>query len=250
MTKSYAHIRAVVVEDEPLPRERLARILRELGATVLAEFRNGQEFLDWVNAGNRTDVAFMDMEMPGRWGLEVLRELTLPPKIIFVTAHAELWQESLEAGGLDYVMKPAEPQRIERALAKVWEVVDPRQKLEKAMRLLTAEKEGRICGVSLTDQKEKFLLKQQIAFFFMEEEKIYFQALKSVYRAKAFHSMAQLDQETGGFFFDVHQSYRVNLGKVVGVDSTGRAAELLMEGGSRVPIARRKVGAIRQALGL
>lgn len=112
-------LKVAVVEDEPLARERLSRLLKELGCEVVAEFEDGRALLDWLPKAPPLDGLFLDIQMPGGSGLEVLAELMAPPPVVFVTAFAEHAVRAFEAEAVDYVLKPIFKDRLERSVARL-----------------------------------------------------------------------------------------------------------------------------------
>ncbi len=112
-------MRVVLADDEPLARERLARQLKDAGCEVLAEFRNGVELLAWMRAGNACDALFLDIQMPGLNGLEVLGELSPGPPTVFVTAFSEHAVRAFDLAAVDYLLKPVFPERLEQSLRRL-----------------------------------------------------------------------------------------------------------------------------------
>ena len=112
-------IRAAVVDDEPLARERLTRLLRELGAEVAAELEDGTDLLKWLKQGGSVDAIFLDIHMPGGTGLEILAELPASIPVVFVTAHADHAVQAFDSEAVDYVVKPVFKDRLERALNRI-----------------------------------------------------------------------------------------------------------------------------------
>ena len=116
-----------VVEDEPLARERLARLLVELGMRVVAELEDASSLLQWLEGKPAVDALFLDIQMPGGSGLEVLAEMKAPIPVVFVTAHAEHAVRAFDAEAVDYVLKPVFKDRLERALGRLQSrLVQPR----------------------------------------------------------------------------------------------------------------------------
>ncbi len=112
-------VRAALADDEPLARERLARLLRDLGCDVVAAFPNGQELLHWLQAGNRPEALFLDIQMPGLSGLEVMAELVDPPPTVFVTAFSEHAVRAFDLAAVDYLVKPIFADRLKRSLDRI-----------------------------------------------------------------------------------------------------------------------------------
>ena len=113
-------LRALLVDDEPLARERLRGFLaREPGVSVVGECQNGDEALAAVHA-HRPDVLFLDVQMPGMNGFEVLRRLdaSAPAAVIFTTAHDQYAVKAFEVHAVDYLLKPFDRERLRAALAR------------------------------------------------------------------------------------------------------------------------------------
>jgi two-component system response regulator AlgR len=111
----------LIVDDEPLARERLAAMLAEIdGVVVVGEAGNGRDALDAV-ARLQPDVVLLDIRMPVMDGLEAARHLgTLetPPAMIFCTAYEEHALAAFEANAVDYLVKPVRSERLRSALTK------------------------------------------------------------------------------------------------------------------------------------
>jgi DNA-binding LytR/AlgR family response regulator len=112
-------LRTVVVDDEPLARERLERLLREAGCEVLAVLNDGPSLLEWVASNPPVDALFVDIQMPGPNGLEVLAELKNPPPVIFVTAYQEYAIQAFEVEAVDYLLKPVFEERLQKTLQRL-----------------------------------------------------------------------------------------------------------------------------------
>jgi two-component system LytT family response regulator len=112
--------RVVLADDEPLARRGIrARLRRHPDLVLVRECRNGEEASAAI-AELRPDLVFLDVEMPGISGLEVVRavgEAAMPPTI-FVSAYARHAVEAFGAAAVDYLVKPVEPERFERSLAR------------------------------------------------------------------------------------------------------------------------------------
>jgi two-component system, LytTR family, response regulator len=115
-----ADLRAIVVDDEPLARERLRKFLaNEPGVTVIGECQNGDEALIAVRR-DRPDLLFLDVQMPGMNGFEVLQKLngSAPHAVIFTTAHDQYAVQAFEVHAVDYLLKPFDRERLRLALER------------------------------------------------------------------------------------------------------------------------------------
>jgi two-component system LytT family response regulator len=128
-------LRALIADDEPLARERMRFLLSRLdGVEVAGECRNGREVLQELKQ-NRPDVLFLDIQMPGMSGLELMEQIgpAQMPVTVFVTAHHHYAVQAFEVHALDYLTKPVEAERLQATLVRV------RERLASQTALLTHE---------------------------------------------------------------------------------------------------------------
>ena len=133
-------IRIVVIEDEPLAREHLAGLLAELpGVTVVASAENGRLGLAAI-AEHRPDAVFLDIEMPGIKGTELMHMLPDPrPSLVFVTAYPQHAIEAFAGGAVHYLLKPISRVGVAQALSRIRPKEEP---LQKEWRRLPVRKKG------------------------------------------------------------------------------------------------------------
>lgn len=115
-----AALRVLLVDDEPMARARLRRLLDEdPGVEIVGECRSGEEAADAV-AALRPDLVFLDIRMPGLDGFGALRAAAAAwqPRVVFVTAHGERAVEAFDHGAVDYLLKPYSRERLQRALER------------------------------------------------------------------------------------------------------------------------------------
>jgi DNA-binding LytR/AlgR family response regulator len=116
-----AHVpTAIIADDEPLLRERLRNLLGQLWPelNIVAEARHGKEAVESANELS-PDIAFLDIRMPVMGGVEAARLLCLDTRVVFVTAFEEYALAAFDAGAVDYVVKPVEPERLERTVQRL-----------------------------------------------------------------------------------------------------------------------------------
>jgi DNA-binding LytR/AlgR family response regulator len=113
-------IRAVIADDERLMREQLRARLAEVWPEleIVAEAKNGREAVEAV-ATHRPDLAFLDIRMPGMTGVEAAREIGDACHVVFITAYSEYAVEAFEQGAVDYVLKPADSERLAVTVARL-----------------------------------------------------------------------------------------------------------------------------------
>ena len=144
-------IKTVVVDDEPLARKGLrTRLERHADVEVVAECQNGLDAVSVISK-NRPDLVFLDIQMPGLNGFQVihkLRELNQPiPMIVFVTAYDSYAIKAFDIHAVDYLLKPADDARLSDALKKVREYYSTQHQDEQSRKLvnLVAELTGDDC---------------------------------------------------------------------------------------------------------
>lgn len=118
---NYDHPRAVIADDERLMRDQLRARLAQVwpALEIVAEAKNGLEAIQAVK-DHQPDVIFLDIRMPGLTGVEAAKEITqldlgdesLLPEMVFITAYDQYALDAFEQGAVDYVLKPAEPERL------------------------------------------------------------------------------------------------------------------------------------------
>ena len=116
-------LRALIADDEPLARERLRLLLAaDEEIAIAGECRNGREVVAELKE-NRYDVLFLDIQMPGGSGFEIVDEVGAAqmPITVFVTAHSHYAVKAFEVHALDYLTKPVEPERLKATLERVKE---------------------------------------------------------------------------------------------------------------------------------
>jgi len=122
-------LKALIVDDEALARRGLNHRLRGMaGVNVIGEARNGREAVKLVR-DLEPDLLFLDIQMPGMNGFDVVRELGAEdlPAVLFVTAYDEYAIDAFEVNAVDYLLKPIDDRRLEQALRKVRERIDRRR---------------------------------------------------------------------------------------------------------------------------
>lgn len=114
-------IKTVIVDDEPLSRERLRKLIsKEEDLELTKACENGQEAIDYLKK-ELPDLLFLDIQMPEINGFEVLKRIEYEsiPCIVFVTAYDEYALRAFEVNALDYLLKPFDQQRFQKAISRV-----------------------------------------------------------------------------------------------------------------------------------
>lgn len=112
-------MKTLIVDDERLARQELKTLLSEFDSIeVVGESSNGDEAIKDI-AEHKPDLVFLDIQMPGKSGFDLIEELDFVPYVVFVTAYDEYAIKAFEVNALDYLLKPIEPNRLKEALRKV-----------------------------------------------------------------------------------------------------------------------------------
>jgi two-component system LytT family response regulator len=130
-------LRVLIVDDEPLARARIAELLAEQpGVQIVGEATNGDGAIAEIRELD-PDLVFLDVQMPGRTGLDVVKEIGAEqmPHTIFVTAYDQYAVAAFDSAAVDYLVKPFDDERFERAFARARRVLQLEQVGELAQRL-------------------------------------------------------------------------------------------------------------------
>jgi two-component system, LytTR family, response regulator AlgR len=147
-TASGDKLRALIVDDEAPARERMRRLLEELGdVAVVGEASNGEEALATC-ASLDPDVVLLDVRMPGMDGIEAARHLGAleePPAVIFTTAYDEYALDAFEAQAVGYLLKPVRREKLARAIRHAARVAGP-QLVRLAEQAQIGRRRSQICA--------------------------------------------------------------------------------------------------------
>lgn len=214
-------IRVLVVDDEVPAREMIEQLLeKKKNFEVIAAASHGEEALKIIES-THVDVAFLDVQMPVLNGLEVasrLARLEKAPHVVFVTSHDEYAVKAFEANAIDYIIKPIDPARFEKTLAKVEKLVAQNQSmvpqlinLEKD--LLKTGKLKRIIGFRRNDKTRCVIDPQDIVYFEYKYDGVV--AILSDQELEIRSTLKDLLEELDSSkFVQTHKAFIVNLDKI------------------------------------
>jgi two-component system LytT family response regulator len=234
-------VRVVVADDEPVARAGLVAMLREVEwLTVAGEARSGSDAVARIDA-LQPDLAFLDVQMPGLLGTDVLRAARHRPFAVFTTAYSEHAVAAFELGALDYLLKPFGPERLAAALERVRAALgEPAatsafDRLGEAlgqgpMSRLFVRRGGAIVPVAVAG----------VAWF--EALGDYVVAHAGSDRHTLHLSLARLEARLDpARFLRVHRTHIVNLDHVVAFRRAGEGRLVAeMRGGERLPVSRSR----------
>jgi len=235
-------MRALIVDDERLARNELRRLLGAHPALeIVGEAANPIEARAAIGA-LAPDLVFLDVQMPGGSGFDLLASLDAAPAVIFTTAFDQYALRAFDVSALDYLLKPIEPARLAHALRKF----DARLQPVPAAQAPAADgkvfiKDGERCW---------FVALEQIMLFESEGNytRVYFEANRPLLLRTLNQLEARLDPER---FLRVSRRQIVNLDFVTGIaPGPGSGMVLTLKGDVKVPMSRRRAAEFRQLNGL
>lgn len=231
-------MRTLIVDDEPLARARLRRLLNEhpdiavigeAGHTVAAQALLDQD----------PDLVFLDIEMPGESGLAWatrLRERPLPPAIIFTTAHPQHALDAFAASPVDYLLKPIEPARLAQAIARARQPTRAQQEHEP--------------GISIQVGRAQRTIRASQVVAVLSEDK-YTRLIHSTGEALIDHSLKEVETLLGDYVLRIHRNSLLNRARLTAIRRDGAGRHFAEAQGLDRPleISRRALPQVRQALG-
>src|SRR5205085_7810412 len=112
-------MKAIIIDDERLARAELKRLLQDFPEVeIVDEAANAEEGISKIES-QQPDLIFLDIQMPGKTGFDMLAQLERTPQVIFTTAYDEFALKAFEVNALDYLLKPVEPKRLADAIQKL-----------------------------------------------------------------------------------------------------------------------------------
>ncbi len=240
--------RAYLVDDEPLALKRLARLLEATGRFEIAgRAADPEAALGWLR-DNPVEVLFLDIHMPGLSGFELLARLERPPAVVFTTAYDQYALRAFEVSSVDYLLKPVEPEGLQRAIRKLDRMEGgPPPDLRAVIERLTAPE--RI--TSRTGERTHVLDVARISHFFARDKLTYAASEGHAYPVD--HSIGELEQRLAARnFVRIHRATLVNLEWVREIDSWfagGAVVRLKDEKGTELLVARDRVRILKDRLG-
>ena len=238
-------MRALIVDDERLARVELTKLLEKFPEIeIVGEASNGEEAIDKIEELN-PELVFLDIQMPGMTGFEVLEHLHLVPQIIFVTAYDEYALKAFEANALDYILKPVELTRLEKAINKVIE-----QKEEESLNTST-EKLSYDSQIFIKDGEKCWFVKMgKIRMFESEGNyvRIYFEDSKPMILKSLNNLEKRLSDKE---YFRISRKYIINLTWVEKVEAWFNGGlRVTLKSGDKLEISRRQTSRFKELMAI
>ena len=237
---------ALIAEDEPLMRERLKEKLAQVWPelSIVAEATDGDEALALFDA-HAPQIAFLDIRMPGRTGLEVAASIGSDCHIVFITAYDQYALAAFEAGAVDYLLKPVEEDRlaqtVERVQRKLAAPPADLSALIAQLREAAPSPRQRLRWIKAAVGKQVKLIAVSDVVYFQSDAKytrVVLAQSDAYIRTPLKDLLAELDPDK---FWQIHRSTVVNLDQVAGVlrEDAERQFVLLKQRPERLPISRQ-----------
>ena len=262
-----APLRAFLVDDEPLAIERLSRLLaKSNGLTVVGSSTDPATALAELQspAGKSIDVLFLDIQMPGMNGFELLARLAEQPFVIFTTAFDQYALRAFEVNSIDYLLKPVEAEQLERALHKLDQrrpAARPEWQLQPELPALLRE-----LAASLRGERPEFprriatRLGERISFLDLDQVTHVIASDKLTYALVDGHqhcvdqTLSELENRLDpAHFLRIHRAVLVNVDWIQEVNSWfgGKVVVTLKDAQrTRLTVARDRVRALKAKLGI
>ena len=240
--------KAIIIDDERLARNELKKLLLEFPEIeVIEEAANAKEGIEKIETLN-PDLIFLDIQMPGMTGFDMLQELDRIPYVIFTTAYDEYALKAFEVNALDYLMKPIEPKRLADALQKLIQAEEKELAAQQAFNreLLTESdqvfvKDGERCWFVKLSEVRLFESVGNYA-------KVYFAGNKPLILKSLNALEERLDEKT---FFRANRKQIVNLRMIEKIEPYFNGGLLLdLQGGEKVEVSRRQAVKFKEMMSL
>ncbi|MFT4204624.1 MAG: response regulator [Chitinophagaceae bacterium] len=238
-------LKTLIIDDERLARAELKRLLQDFGnIEIVGEASNAEEGIDNID-NLHPDLIFLDIQMPGKTGFDMLSELSFTPNVIFTTAYDDYALKAFEVNALDYLMKPIDPQRLAEAI----------HKLEKHIGKNTGSQE--LNKKLLTDQDQVFVKDGEKCWFVKLEEirlfestgnytKVYFGNNRPLILKSLNALEERLDEK---YFFRTSRKHIVNLKWIENIEPYFNSGLLVtLKGDEKVEVSRRQTVKFREMM--
>lgn len=218
MTTSTTKYRTLIADDEQPARDRLKKLLAEHADKVelIGEAQNGLECLEMIDR-LKPDLVFLDIQMPGMNGFEVLQQTTHSPIVIFCTAYDEFALQAFQTNSIDYIVKPVKAERIQKSIEKL-DTLKQYSDKQELLRIIesyisqTPKKEITSIPVKLGDRM-LFVRIEEVSYFSAEEKYVNI-ITKDGKTYLCDFPLKSLEEKLGETFIRIHRSLLVNVSRI------------------------------------
>jgi DNA-binding LytR/AlgR family response regulator len=246
---------AILADDERLMREQLRLRLNQAWPEldIVAEAKNGDEAIALVQQ-HKPDFVFLDIRMPGKTGLDAAKAIGNQSHIVFITAYDQYAVEAFERGALDYVLKPAEVERLRLTVERLkTRLAAPPADMstmlvQLAQQMGLAAKQAYLQWIQASIGQELRLIPVEEVLFFQSDEK-YTRVQTSRYEALIRKPVRDLAEELDPkLFWQIHRATLVNVNAIAGVsrDLRGRHLVLIKDQPDKLEVSRSFVHLFKQ----
>ncbi len=240
-------MKALIIDDERLARTELRRLLEPFKEIqIVGEAVNADDAAEKIAQFN-PELLFLDIQMPGKSGFDLLEMLDKVPKVIFTTAYDEYALKAFEYNALDYLLKPIEPRRLEEAIRKIVELGKKDVQIKSALPdILSAEdqvfvKDGDRCWF---DKLERIRLFESEGNYV----RLYFEDNKPLILRTLNYLDERLDPRS---FFRANRKHIINLKWIESIEPWLNGGLLVkLKGGQKVEVSRRQAVKFKEMLSL
>jgi two-component system LytT family response regulator len=239
-------MKALIIDDERLARIELRRLLMPFkDINIVGEAVNVDDALNKISELN-PELIFLDIQMPGKNGFELLEELDSVPIVVFTTAYDEYALKAFEYNAMDYLLKPIEPKRLEDTIKKI---------IEKNRKTVIQESESPVLTESdqvfVKDGDRCWFVKLATVRLFESEGnyvRLYFEDNKPLILRTLNYLDERLDGKT---FFRANRKHIVNLKWIENIEPWLNGGLLVkLKGGNKVEVSRRQAIKFKEMLSL
>jgi two-component system LytT family response regulator len=238
-------MRTLLIDDERLARLELRRLLAAHPTVeIVGEARDADEG-EALIAELNPDLIFLDIQMPGRTGFDLLADLDRPPAVIFTTAYDEFALRAFEVSALDYLLKPVAPERLSAALEKATAARATAAAPISPAPSQIFVKDGDHCWFVATDSIE--LLESEGNY-----ARLFFTQAGERHRPLVLRSLNYLEERLDPrLYFRASRKHIVGLKWITRIDpSVSGGLELQMKGGQTVEMSRRQAARFKEVMSL
>jgi two-component system LytT family response regulator len=233
-------LKALIIDDSRLARKELTHLLSAYQhITVAGEAESGQQALDWLQLQS-ADVLFLDIQMPGMDGFELLQQLDRVPQVVFVTAFDQYAIRAFEHNALDYLQKPIEPTDLARAVKRISQVSNepPAKRLAAGDRVFL--KDGDDCWfVDVADIERMEVDGNYTTVCFDNHRPMLPKTLN--------HLAERLDE---GLFFRANRNQLINLKHIKHVEPWVQGIRIELSSGAQIELSRRQTQKFKELMSL
>lgn len=243
-------IKAIIIDDERLARNELKKLLMDYPEIeVVAEAANVGEGIEKIENMN-PELIFLDIQMPGKTGFDLLSELDKSPNVIFTTAYDEYALKAFEVNALDYLLKPVEPKRLADAIQKL-HLQEEREPSNGATENINRSTLYEHDQVFVKDGERCWFVKlSEIRLFESvgNYAKVYFGPNKPLILKSLNALEERLDEK---MFFRANRKHIINLRLIDKIEPYFNGGLLLeLKGGEKIEVSRRQTVKFKEMMSL